>query len=222
MHGARRQWLGRRSRDTRRSTTAVPEKLANHCIESVSCSQTVIAHISNGTELYALQRAAAGALQTQHITTGWRRPVRATVRSDDTAAIGISSRSGAGKLKHLGVKEFRIQELVQARKLVIKKVGDDNLADVGTKYNEDGKKLVHLSSLSVLRMQKGLEMKALSGKVVLQGCASIVHVGKHSDRVNSPVIVRVSLEMVITVATGCLGFVAGGLVAAGPRAYSQG
>ena len=40
--------------------------------------------------------------------------------------------------------------------------------------------------------------------------------------VNSPVIVRVSLEMVITVATGCLGFVAGGLVAAGPRAYSQG
>ena len=128
-----------------------------------SHAPTVIAHISNGTELYALQRAAAGALQTQHITTGWRRPVRATVRSDDTAAIGISSRSGAGKLKHLGVKEFRIQELVQARKLVIKKVGGDNLADVGTKYNEDGKKLVHLSSLSVLRMKKGLEMKALSG-----------------------------------------------------------
>ena len=70
--------------------------------------------------------------------------MRAVVRHDSTAAIGITSRSGAGKLRHLGVKELWIQELVQVRKLVIKKGGtDDNLAEVGTKYIADGKKLTH-------------------------------------------------------------------------------
>ena len=38
-------WAG--DRETRRSTTAVLEKLRNHCIESVSCSQTVIALCSD-------------------------------------------------------------------------------------------------------------------------------------------------------------------------------
>ena len=38
----------------------------------------------------ALQRAAAGAVQTQHISTGWGRPLRAIVRSDSTAAICFS------------------------------------------------------------------------------------------------------------------------------------
>ena len=67
------------------------------------------------------------------------------MQSDSTAAFGISSRSGAGKLRRLGVKELWIQELVQARKLLTKRVGtDDILADVGTKYIDDGKKLVHL------------------------------------------------------------------------------
>ena len=63
-------WAG--DRETRRSTAAVLEKLGNHGIESVSCSQTVIALSSGVAEFYALQRAAAGAgaLQTQHISTG--------------------------------------------------------------------------------------------------------------------------------------------------------
>ena len=46
---------------------------------------------------------------------------------------------------------------MRARNLVIKKAGtDDNFADVGTKYIEDGKN-VHLLSLSGLRMKRGLE-----------------------------------------------------------------
>ena len=60
--------------------------------------------------------------------SGWERPARAIVRSNSTA---ISSRSSTGKLSHLGVEELRIQELVRARKPVIKKVGtDDNPAVV--------------------------------------------------------------------------------------------
>ena len=161
---------------------------------------------SGEAEAYAFHRAVAGALQTQHISTGWGRPVQATVRSDGTAAIGISPRSGACKLRQLGVKELWIQELVQARKLVIKKVGtDDNPADVGTKYIDVGKKLVHLFNLSGLRMKRSLELTALIvATVALQGCASIVHVEGAVTGSTAAVTVRVSLEMVIAVCTGSL------------------
>ena len=49
---------------------------------------------------------------------------------------------------------------MQARKLVIKKAGtDDNFADVGTKYIEDGKN-VHLLRLSGLRMKRRAVVRA--------------------------------------------------------------
>ena len=130
--------------------------------------------------------------------------MQATVRRDSTAAIGISPRSGACKLRQLGVKELWIQELVQARKLVIKKVGtDDNPADVGTKYIDVGKKLVHLLYSSGLRMQRSLELTALIvATVALQCCASIVHV--EGTVAGSTAAVRGSLEMVIAVCTGAL------------------
>ena len=142
------------NRERRRSTTTLLEKLGNHCI-----------------------RAAAGAFQTLHISTGWGRPVWAIVRGDGTAEIRISSRSGAGKLRLSGVKELCIQELVPARKLVIEKVGTgDNPADVGTKQVDDSKKLVPLD-LGGLRLKRSLVQTALSVRtVVLQGCASVAHV----------------------------------------------
>ena len=183
-------WAG--DRETRRSTAAVLEKLGNHGIESVSCSQTAIALSSGVAEFYALQRAAAGAgaLQTQRISTGWGRPVRAIVRSDGAAGDPVRA--------NCGISESKSPGFMQARKLVVKKVGtDDNFAYVGTKYNEDGKKLVHLLSLSGLRMKMGLGLTALNvATVALQGCASIVHVEGTVTASTAAVT-----EMVIAVAT---------------------
>ena len=88
-------------RETRRSTTVVLQKLRNQCMESVSYSQTVIALSPGEAEFH---RAAAGALQTQLISTGWRRSMRAIVKNN-TTAIWISSPSVACKLRHLGGKE---------------------------------------------------------------------------------------------------------------------
>ena len=57
-----------------------------------------------------------------------------------------------GNLRLLGVTELWVQELVQARKLVNRKVGtDDNPADLDTKYIEDP----HLLSLGGLRLKGG-------------------------------------------------------------------
>ena len=66
-------------------------------------------------------------------------------------------------------------------------------------------------------MKRGLELTAFSvATVVLQGCASIVNV---EGTVTGSIV---SLEMVITVATGVSWLVAGGLVVGGPIVYSQG
>ena len=112
---------------------------------------------------------------------------------------------------------------LQASKRVIKKVGTDgNPADVGTKYIEDGMKLVQLLSLSGLRVKRGLELTALSvATVVLQGCASIVHaegtvIGRH--RCDCESVARDGNHS----SNGMSWLVAVGWVAGGPCANSQG
>ena len=104
-------WAG--DRETRRSTTAVLEKLGNHCNKSVPWSQTVIA-LSSG--VLRLAASSGWCVPNTAYLNRLGRPMRAIVRSDSTAAIGISSRSGASKPRHLGAKELWIQEIVQARR----------------------------------------------------------------------------------------------------------
>ena len=57
------------------------------------------------------------------------------VKEDSSAAKGIASRRGLGKLKHVDIKELWIQEKVLDGDLKITKVpGTTNLADALTKY----------------------------------------------------------------------------------------
>ena len=118
---------------------------------------------------------------------------------------GFCTRSGAGKLRHLGVKEFWVQERVQARKLVSQKVGTDDSVVVGTTYSDDGMKFTHLLGLGGVTMKRGVELVTLSvATVALQGCASIVHVGGTVTGSTAAVTVSLSAEIVITVPTGVL------------------
>ena len=105
------------------------------------------------------------------------------------------------------VKELWVQELVQARKLVIKKIStDDNPGDVGATCIR-GWQEAH-APVGVGRREEEGELRAsvLSvAAVVLQGCASLVHVEGTVTGLTGTVCVRVSAEMVLTAATGCLG-----------------
>ena len=124
------------------------------------------------------------------------------MRRDSTAAIGIASRSGAGKLRHLGVKELWVSGACASSKACDQEGStDDKRAEVGTKYIADGKKLTHLLGLCGVRMTRGLELVTLSvAMVALQGCASIAHVEGTVTVWTAAVNVGVSV-----VATGCLG-----------------
>jgi len=79
---------------------------------------------------------------------GWDAKIRLLV--DSSAAKSIASRTGLGKLRHLGIKFLWLQEAVRRKKVVLSKVrGDINPADVLTKPKslDDMKQLLNCSCI---------------------------------------------------------------------------
>ena len=65
----------------------------------------------------------------------WGEELLCKVHLDSAAAIGVASRRGNGKLRHVKVGMPWIQERVEEEELSIQKAkGDDNPADMMTKY----------------------------------------------------------------------------------------
>ena len=61
-------------------------------------------------------------------------PVRIRLRSDATAAIGMVTREGLGKVRHLATADLWIQQRVRRGDLSVSKwPGKENPADLGTK-----------------------------------------------------------------------------------------
>ena len=60
--------------------------------------------------------------------------------TDSSAAMGMVARKGMGKVRHIEVSELWIQDAVRNKVLTVNEVkGDDNPADILTKYIEQGK-----------------------------------------------------------------------------------
>ena len=98
-------------------------------------------------------RAASEALGMQSIMRdmGWDAKIRLLV--DSSAAKSIASRTGLGKLRHLGIKFLWLQEAVRKKKVVLSKVrGDINPADVLTKP----KSLDDMKQLLIFRVLIGV------------------------------------------------------------------
>ena len=93
------------------------------------------AQSSAEAELAAINQGAQEGLFLQAVMeeVGFGKiPVR--VYSDSSAARAISHRSGAGKLKHVEIKQFWIQDLIRRKALTVWKVhAKDNIADILTK-----------------------------------------------------------------------------------------
>ena len=61
--------------------------------------------------------------------------VELQVNTDASAANGIASRRGLGKVRHVEVHQLWVQDAVMKKELIVKKVaGVDNLADAPTKH----------------------------------------------------------------------------------------
>ncbi len=82
------------------------------------------------------------------------------VKKLSSAARSISSRRGAGRVRHVEVRELRVQERVRGGELSIIKVrGVDNVADGLTKHVE--------------RSERGMYMER---------CGFVLHEGRHELR----------------------------------------
>ena len=133
---------------TRWSTSGGCVMLGRHVIRTWSSTQPSVTLSSGEAEFYGLVKAAGAGLGHQSIMKdfGLKTPVR--VWTDSSAALGISTRSGLGKLRHLETHTLWVQEKVRTGAIEVRKVrGDVNPADLFTKHLPSKDKIHQLVKL---------------------------------------------------------------------------
>ena len=121
---------------TRRSTGGGVVMLCKHMLDSYCAQQHSVALSSAEAELHEIVQGAARGLFVRHvIETLVEHPPAVIIATDSSAAQGITSRLGAGRVRHLEAKELWIQEKARSNEILVKKIGTDgNRADLMTKF----------------------------------------------------------------------------------------
>ena len=142
-------------KETRKSTNGGAIMLGGHCVKTWSSTQAKIALSSGEAEYSGIVKAISEGMGIQSMMKDLGYDLKLVVNTDSTAAIGIGTRHGLGKVKHMDIKELWIQEKVMDGDVKLNKVpGNDNLADLMTKHLDRGKIDEYLEKLSIQR-QKG-------------------------------------------------------------------
>ena len=133
---------------TRKSTSGGVVMFGKHTMKHWSSTQTSTALSSAEAEFAGVIRGSGQGLGYQSLLRdlGIEAPLR--VWTDSSAAIGICSRQGLGKLRHLDTHTLWIQQAVRSRRVDLRKVpGEENPADLLTKHSHSRIKLEQLVSL---------------------------------------------------------------------------
>ena len=133
---------------TRKSTSGGCVMIGKHCIRTWSSTQPSVTLSSGEAEFYGLVKAAGAGLGHQSLLRdiGLKLPV--CVWTDSSAALGIASRSGLGKLRHLETHTLWVQEKVRVGAISVRKVrGEVNPADLFTKHLPSKDKVHQLMGL---------------------------------------------------------------------------
>merc|ERR1711994_423562 len=119
---------------TRKSTSGIAQ-LGPHLIKSWSTTQSVVALSVGEAEYYGLVRGASVGLGMASILADFGLDMRVRVNSDSSTGIGIASRTGLGKVRHIEVAQLWVQEKVRLGTITLTKVpGKRNLSDALTKF----------------------------------------------------------------------------------------
>jgi hypothetical protein len=144
-------WAG--CRRTRKSTSGGAIMIGTHCIKTWSSTQGPIALSSAEAEYYSMVDGATRAkgMQTMGLEVGLKclaGPI--TLCEDSSAAKSFASRRGLGKMRHVDTRELWLQEEVLQSRVVVRKVwGEENPADLMTKYLATSIIRGHLSRLCI-------------------------------------------------------------------------
>ena len=84
-------------------------------------------------EYAAIAKGACQGLGIQSMATDWNINVGVWIRSDSSAAIGISNPLGLSQTRHISVRHLWLQDKVKSKEIHLEKQGWKNVADLGTK-----------------------------------------------------------------------------------------
>ena len=120
---------------TRKSTSGGVILLGEHILKTYSSTQPTVSLSSGEAEFYGVVRASGAALGQQSLFADLGVPLDVRVWTDSSAAIGICSRQGLGKLRHIDTQTLWVQEKVRTKQIFLKKVrGECNPADLLVKH----------------------------------------------------------------------------------------
>jgi hypothetical protein len=140
---------------TRKSTSGGVVMLGEHCLKTYSQTQETIALSSGESEFYGIVKAASVGLGMRGLLKDLGVSVEVRVNTDSSAAKSISMRKGAGRVRHIEVRELWVQEKVNKGEIIIKKVkGESNVADGLTKH-VDKKKMESYMEKCGFRFREG-------------------------------------------------------------------
>ena len=141
---------------SRKSTSSAILMLGSHLIKMSSTTQSVLSLSSAEAEWFAMVKASCLAIGTQSACKDFGLDMGIHLHTDSSAAKGIGSRRGVGKIRHLDVNTLWLQQKISARLIKLFKVGtNDNPADLGTK---------HLDPKSIRKFLAKLGFVYLAGK----------------------------------------------------------
>ena len=104
-------------------------------LKTWSSTQPTVSLSSGEAEFYGVVKAAGLALGQQSVLRDLGKELPVRVWTDSTAAIGICSRQGLGKLRHIATHTLWVQEKVRSKAIELRKVhGEVNPADLFTKH----------------------------------------------------------------------------------------
>ena len=120
---------------TRRSTSGGCLFYGNHLLQHWSRTQQSVSLSSAEAELNALNKGGTEGLGVRNLIEQCGESLLLELRTDASAARGILERSGAGKVKHLSVKQLWAQDKIARGELSIVKVPREiNCSDLLTHH----------------------------------------------------------------------------------------
>ena len=96
--------------------------LGEHLIKGWSVTQAVIALSSGEAEYYGIVKGRSVGLGARSVLRDLGHKVRVCVMTDSSAAKGMASRKGLGKVRHVEVNQLWVQQKVGSGEIELKKV----------------------------------------------------------------------------------------------------
>ena len=188
---------------TRKSTSGGSIMLGRHLIKHWSSTQPSLSLSSGEAEFYGVVRGTGQGLGYQSLLRdmGLELPLR--LWTDSSAALGICSRQGLGKLRHIDTHTLWAQQAVRSGRVAVKKIpGERNPADLLTKHGMSADRIRTLVELHGGRYREGRpacapqKKNGATGKTKISEADHLCEIGMKglSDVEASPIMPHLTLE----------------------------